>query len=393
MAVTFYTGIPRSGKSVKAVSHLYHTFVNPPSYYRFSFINYGLPRENELLLSSKNFFFFKLLKLQKKNLYTFAYTNLNQFKFEISPLIKKLDFDSLFDNLTILHAHYMDKKDDEFLIGIAKSMDLFQCLFVIDEAQNYFKGKDNVVLVWWFTYHAHFSHDIILITQDLKLVNDEYKRVAEYFYRAVPQRLRLSKSVIKYRSYSSYNMYQKDYISTESLKVNPLYFTLFVSGSHTVSRSIFYKYLLLFFIFLIIAIYFGFNFYTDLTTKSVAESNTTTNTQLINNEASNKQNVIYPVSKNNSTQQKKEEIKAEIIEDIQLFKFDCYSTVCNYKNSFEFPKQFLDNIIKSLDKSLVHIKLNSRHAQYHILIDTNKLNFLPKDKKNEKSDNSILPTR
>lgn len=32
-----------------------------------------------------------------------------------------------------------------------------------------------------------------LITQDLKLVNDEYKRVAEFFYKAVPQRLRFSK--------------------------------------------------------------------------------------------------------------------------------------------------------------------------------------------------------
>ena len=166
----------------------------------------------------------------------------------------------------------MDKKDDDFLINIAKSMGLFQCLLVIDEAQNYFKGKDNVVLVWWFTYHAHFSHDIILITQDLKLVNDEYKRVAEYFYKAIPQRLRLSKSVIKYRSYSSYNMYQKDYISTESLKVNPLYFTIFVSGSHTVTRSIFYKYLILFFTFMIISTYFGYSFYNELTNKSMPES-------------------------------------------------------------------------------------------------------------------------
>ena len=272
MAVTFYTGIPRSGKSVKAVAFLYNTFVNPPSYYRLSFLNFGLTRDNELLLSSKNFFFFKFLKLQKKNLYLHAYTNLNQFKFEISSSIKKFDFESLYDNLTILHAYYMDKKDDDFLINIAKSMGLFQCLFVIDEAQNYFKGKDNVVLVWWFTYHAHFSHDIILITQDLKLVNDEYKRVAEYFYKAIPQRLRLSKSVIKYRSYSSYNMYQKDYISTESLKVNPLYFTLFVSGSHTVTRSIFYKYLILFFTFMIISTYFGYSFYNELTNKSMPES-------------------------------------------------------------------------------------------------------------------------
>ena len=43
-------------------------------------------------------------------------------------------------------------------------------------------------------------------------------------------------------------------------------------------------------------------------------------------------------------------LKDEVIENLQIFKFDCYSTNCNYKNSFEFPKQFLDLIIFYCDK-------------------------------------------
>ena len=70
MAISFYTGIPRSGKSYKAVSKIYDLFVDKE------------PSKLDSLLTKVK------LKSQKKEDYTNCYTNINQFNFEISPKIK-----------------------------------------------------------------------------------------------------------------------------------------------------------------------------------------------------------------------------------------------------------------------------------------------------------------
>jgi zona occludens toxin len=373
MAISYYTGIPRSGKSLKAVAKIYHTFVPQ----KLSFLD-------NLLIK-------KGLKKSFVNPYENCYTNINQFNFAISDKIYKLDYEELYINLTILHSLYMEKATDEELIEKAKELKLFKSLFVIDEAHNYLKKKEDAVLVWWFTYHAHLYQDIILITQDLKLVNDEYKRTAEYFYRAIPQRLRLNKNVFKYRSYSSYQMYQKDILGTESLKVIPEYFKLYVSGDSPKTKSILHKYLFFILIALLFVAYAINKFFNQFSTETPTE--TPTQKEITQNENLSKTQTIensnLPI----------QDIKTQINQNLKLFKFNCFDYFCYYKianNTLEIPQNILKQFLLNIEDDYKFTQIKNNRLLIYLLVDEQKFNFINKEVQNEtdtKQDNnsSIIP--
>ena len=118
MAITFITGIPRSGKSYYAVYLLYNNFIALP------------PKENKL---SK--FLGKYSSKKLKKTYDLAYTNINQFDFSKSDKIKPFDYDELQAKLVILYTAYLAKKPDNELLIMAKSFGIIDCLFVIDDVQ------------------------------------------------------------------------------------------------------------------------------------------------------------------------------------------------------------------------------------------------------------------
>lgn len=382
MAISFYTGIPRSGKSYKAVSKIYDLFVDKE------------PSKLDSLLTKVK------LKSQKKEDYTNCYTNINQFNFEISPKILKFEFDEIYDKLNILYALYMDKNPDDVLIEKAKELNIFKSLFVIDECHNYLKSKENPVLVWWFTYHGHLYQDIILITQDLKLVNDEYKRVAEFFYKAVPQRLRFSKNTFKYRQYSSWQMYQKDYISTESVKANNDVFSLYVSGATVHTKPIIYKYLIMFFILILFVLYFFNDFLNSFEPpkkeepkkEQIQTNNQVTQTQPIqqpiNQTTQQSNNHNQPILSNTESQ--------EDTANLKLFKFTCFQTFCYYKqdnkSTLEIPMTFLIAITKDMDKSKKFMMFEKNRTVIYLLANEEKFNFT-KGVQNENQENtSDFPT-
>jgi zona occludens toxin len=396
MAISYYTGIPRSGKSLKAVAKIYHTFVSLMIYFRLSFGKIGFPKKDENILKTYNFKFFKIYKLQKNIPYENCYTNINQFNFSISDKIFKFDFEDIYIKLSILNAMYIDKKTDDELIEKAKELNIYKSLFVIDEAHNYLKRKEDSVLVWWFTYHAHLYQDIILITQDLKLVNDEYKRTAEYFYRAIPQRLRLNKNVFKYRSYSSYQMYQKDILGTESLKVIPEYFKLYVSGDSPKSKSILHKYI--FFIILsILFLLYSFRNFTDQFSTSSSAVETTAVQELPQNQT----------TLNNSVPIVSPGVKDEIInpgvtpginQNLKLFKFNCFDKFCYYKidkkSTIEIPMNILKSFLMNIDEDKKFTEIKNNRLYIYALVDETKFNFMNKGvtNENEKNNTNILPT-
>lgn len=81
MAIKYYTGVPRSGKTYKAMTVLYYTFVeNKTSFFDKLLIKYNLKKEKEIEFDN-------------------AYTNINQFNFEISENILHLDFNELYNKL------------------------------------------------------------------------------------------------------------------------------------------------------------------------------------------------------------------------------------------------------------------------------------------------------
>ena len=165
MAITYYTGIPRSGKTLKAVALIYETFVSP-NIEKTGFLDKALEKVG--------------FSTDKQSEYINCYTNINQFNFDIDERLLKLDFQELEKNLNLLHLMYLAKNSDDELIEKAKELNICHSLFVIDEAHNFFNKKSDL-LTWWLSYHGHIYHEIILITQHLTLILKEYTQFTEYF--------------------------------------------------------------------------------------------------------------------------------------------------------------------------------------------------------------------
>lgn len=357
MAISYYTGIPRSGKSLRAVFTMWSFFVKKKSKIR---------KILDLIFNKKD---------EKK--YINCYTNINQFNYDISPYILLFDYNVLYSSLQILHSMYLLKSSDDELIAKAKELNIYKSLFVVDECHNFFKTKENPVIVWWLTYHAHLHHDIILITQDLKLVNDEYKRVGEYFFKAVPQRLRMSKNTFKYREYSSYTMYEKEYIRTDSLSPTPEIFSLFVSGSDANNTPIIYKYLAMFALLLVL-MFFLYGWFLD-----GFEDDTPGEIPLKNTVEKIVDSPINSVL----TDSEAEKINYD---ELELYKFDCYSIYC-YINNNEIPISILKPILLDVEPDKQFSRKHNKRLTIYILGEKDKFKFLKdKNEKVEKDNNTPI---
>ena len=210
--IEFYTGIMGSGKTNRSVQYLYDIFLDS---------------------KSKDFGKFKKF-----------YTNINEFNFSAFPdgVGFPLDFDNLLESLTILHNAYKNKDNDTQLNILAESLGLKDAFFVFDECQDYFGGK-NTVLLWWLTYHRHFFQNIILITPDLTLIESKYKRLAEFYYLAVPSALRVFLKSFTYIQFTGSRMTKAQKSAKISIKYNEEVFKLYKSGGNTQSPRVIYKYL------------------------------------------------------------------------------------------------------------------------------------------------------
>lgn len=232
MSIRYIVGNPGSGKTYLAVAKLYEYFIDE--------------------------------KRKKEPDWLFAYTNINEFDFTKSEIIKPLDLDVLYDGLTDLHNLYLDKVTDDELNEKAKELNLYNVLFVIDECHsNIFHEKNDKVIIWWLTYHRHMYQDIWLITQNLSLVDTKYKKIAEFFYKAIDGSNRLFGNRFKYALFNSPTMYNKRDIVPGggiSLKFNPEIYSLYHSGDKTIHKSYIKYYFLISFLFIALFIFLFFLF-------------------------------------------------------------------------------------------------------------------------------------
>lgn len=226
MAITYIVGNPGSGKTYFAVNKLYEYFVEPT-------------------LKNKKILGFEIKRKIKTFDYLYCYTNINGLKFDISNKLLKFDFDVFYLYLSELYNLYSNSANDDEINIKANELKLFKLMFIIDEIHNVFKNKDDKILIWWLTYHRHIHQEIILITQDLSLVSNEYKRVAEFFYKALDSGKRISKNSFRYAQFSSYKMYGKDLVFRFSLKANQEVFNLYQSGKSSSNKSFLLKFLFL----------------------------------------------------------------------------------------------------------------------------------------------------
>lgn len=378
MAITYLTGIPRSGKSYWAVYKLYHLFVEKKRKRSFLIDFFYKKFYRRVKKENRRSFIQTLYNLfgKKEKIFYYAYTNINQFDFSKSSRIKPFDYDVLFSHLEYLHAMFLSKSTDAELLDYARLHGLYKVIFVIDECQNYF-AKDNAVLTWWFSYHGHLHQDIFLITQNLGLVFKEYFKVSEFFYRAIPPSNRLYSNKFRYMQFNSYQLYKTDRIGVFNVPIIQDVFKMYVSGAENNSPSVVRKYFffsILFFLFLIIAFSFFLSSFSTGTPKPVISSE--------NNQSSISsvtQQDKKPSSKDKANTKKDDE-KKEIKDE--LFDIKCIDMLCSYKG-IDFPRPLLNKLTAKLEPDFIWFFNDGSYIQYFVMLPSDTFDFLQKIEKDK----------
>lgn len=342
--IEFTVGVPGSGKSYRAMYALYS--------------NFGL---NAKLKDSKF----------KHNDIKFAYTNINEVKFEEfeENKVKALDWDIFKDSLTILHDLYKNKATDKELIEEAKQLNLFECLIVLDECQNYLDAQDKV-LVWWLSYHRHIHHQIYLISQNLALVYSKYKSFSEFFYQAKPSSLKLFKSKMVYTQYTNSRLSQVSKSGVIKIPFVEEIFNTYHSGANQQSENLLKKFALIaiaFFVFLIMGL-MGIQAYwtKDIEVKEPVKEEKIIDSKII---AAQMQQVE----------------KIEDINRLKLFKFNCYETMCYYifddMQTINIPTNILKSFLLDIESDRKFLQMLDKRLIIYVLLEENSFYFLNNSKK------------
>jgi zona occludens toxin len=334
MAITYIVGIPRSGKSYYAVYNIWKNFVFKPN-------TKGILAKSSKLLSKET----------HKNIdYKYCYTNINQFDFSKSPKLKKFDKDTFKHYISEIYYLYQQKKPDEELVQKAKELNLYKVLIVLDESHNILTTKPDPIYVWWLTYHGHLYQDIILITQDMSLTSPEYKKIAEFFYKAVPPSNRLSHKKFRYVQYSSPRLFQNSIVGDFTIPALKDVFNMYVSGQKNTSKSKVTKYIYIVAFLIILLIYLSYSFLQNIIKDKIPETNTTKPSNFQEFE----QQKYLPIPKTNQIQTISTN---DILNDKTLVAINCFGNDCTIKGnqiSFKALKYLIQETNTTiLDKSVI----------------------------------------
>lgn len=228
--ISILTGLPRSGKSYRAVWYIQKHFIDP---------------------KSKDY-----------DKHTFLYTNIGGFKHETvndiliqNPIdngtdqedtIKEsiyLDWAWFYPHLQKMHEMAKADKPDEELLRYARYHKLTPALFVIDEAYRFYTKASDPTLVWWHGYHGHLGHDILIIIHRPSLMHSDYKAHTEEFIDAQPKSKALFSNQFRYHFYATDSYNKANRYSTDKLTASPDIFALYKSGDLHNPKKIVYKFL------------------------------------------------------------------------------------------------------------------------------------------------------
>ena len=289
--------------------------------------------------------------------YDRIYTNIAGFKHELVLNSFEYKHSEIYEKLRLLYSLYKKQSDEKTIVDQSKELDLFNSLFVIDEAHNYFSTNDPV-LVWWLTYHRHLSQDIILITQNLALIHSKYKPLAEKFIKALPASMRIFSHKFRYNEYIESRMSKASKSGSFSLKFDKNIFSLYKSGKAEKSSSVIVKF---FFLGVILLLFTFVAFYLYKLSKS--------------SESKSSQKTIHK----SSFKPVETIIDEHFGSDYYLYKILCDLYGC-YINNFYIPKSKLKIILGNYKV----ISYSKDHDIVAITIFTNSPFLL--EKSNEKKE-------
>ena len=347
--ITYLVGNPGSGKTYYAVFKIYQLFLFKP----------------------ENSFLSKFIKPEKQKEYTYCYTNINEFKFDLCDKFIKFDFDKFYADMSILHALYISKVTDAELNERAKELNLSGVFIVLDEAHNFLKAKEDPVLVWWLTYHRHLYQDIYLITQDLSLISNEYKRIAEHFLKAVDSAKRLFKNKFRYILYGSYKMYQKDVMQKFHIPYLKEVFDFYHSGQSTSQKSFVRKFFYIaLFVFILLCIYFYF-FLKSLSSDVSDDQKPDLESPGAQLSSSNFQPRL--------AHQPRPDPQSQIqIPQTYIYYLSCIDDVCTFKNEkYPFPYGYISFTVSSHKPLYFYSTTKGKHlTEYFLVFDAPALEDL-----------------
>lgn len=327
--ISYIVGNPGSGKTYYAVYKIYEYFIK----------------------ESKD-------EKESKPDLLYCYTNINQFKFETDERLLKFEYDKFYSDMEILYALYLDKVSDEELNEKAKELKLHKAMFVFDECHNFLKSKKDPILVWWLTYHRHLYQEIFLITQDLSLVNPEYKRVAEQFFKAVDASKIFLKNKFKYVLYGSYRLFKKDIMNTIGIPYSQEVFNLYHSGNKSSNKSFVRKFFFISFVAFIAVLIYSYYFIQFLnpdeeTTKQPIKP-VTISTQ--------------PQTKSYTSQPKQPD---EPLQTLHYYNLTCIDEICRFKDEkYTFPYAYISyTLISSRPKYFYSNTKNKHFIEYFLVFD------------------------
>lgn len=300
------------------------------------------------------------------------YNNIAGFKFEkyINSEIenKKLNFDELYVHLSLLYSLFLKNQNkddlDNILQEYCEKNHILNSYFIIDESHNYFDNQDKIKN-WWFTYHRHLNHEILLITQNKSLINTQYRNIPELFIKAQPRSKAISKNVLRYFNYTEYRMTQK--YSTTEIKVNKTYFDLYTSGNISnqklVGKKIIYAFIIFIFTFLLIFIYFIYKNWFDTPNHTAPppkkepikqETKTTTPPpppEIVENPQNEKISILYKIN---------------------CFSGDCFINIDDKLHSIHYD--ILKNFLFDVD--FIKTDFRGKRLTLSFIADEDKFNFL-----------------
>jgi len=227
--IEFLTGLPRSGKTYRAVYDIKNKFMNADhaefNKHRYLYTNIGGLKFDDIQLH---------LECHPVETEDDIYTK------KVYPL----DWKKLKHHLDHMYKMSQEEKPDSEIIDYAIKYKLSPAKFVIDESYKYFKKKVyDDVLIWWMAYHGHLGHDLVLIVQNKKMLHADYKMNSENFVHALPKSKTISNKSFKYYHYAD-ESYDKDQrYDTSRLSVNQEIFDLYKSGDMHNPKKVVHKFI------------------------------------------------------------------------------------------------------------------------------------------------------
>lgn len=341
--ISILTGLPRSGKSYRAVWQINETFINPKNKdykkHHFLYTNIGGFKHDKVN---------DILDDNDHRIIIEGYEDEEGYH-QPDDIIKQsvvLDWEIFYAHLDKLYDMALADKPDEELLRYCRYHKLTPALFVIDEAYRFYTKRSDPVLVWWHGYHGHLGHDIIIIIHRPSLMHNDYKAHTEEFIDAQPKSKALLNNQFRYYFYGTDYYNKKDRYHTDKLTAKPEIFDLYKSGDLHKPKKILYKFIFLAFLALLFVASVLYYFSNSLSERANADENTQQSSQSVN--------PYDPPSQTTATPPlpPKSPITTSMLLRVRCDAISCSRVDTEYKTAY-IPKLYFEEALNMIDSKLL----------------------------------------